>query len=54
MKVLVFGLASLGLWTAGHHALALALLAFSVLVNGLAMIPAIRELAADPARQPAS
>ena len=44
----------LGLWPADHHELALALLAFSVLVNGLAMIPAIRELAADPAQQPAA
>ena len=48
VKVLVFGLASLGLWAAGHHALAVALLAFSVVVNGLALIPAIRDLAADP------
>ena len=49
VKVLVFGLASLGLWAAGHHTLAVALLVFSVLVNGLAMIPAIRGLAAEPA-----
>ena len=45
VKVLVFGLASLGLWAAGHHGLALGLLVFSVVINGLAMIPAIRELA---------
>jgi hypothetical protein len=47
VKVLVFGLASLGLWAAGHHSLAVALLVFSVVINGLAMIPAIRELALD-------
>jgi uncharacterized protein DUF2568 len=45
VKVLVFGLASLGLWAAGHHTLAVALLVFSVVVNGLAMIPSIRDLA---------
>jgi hypothetical protein len=48
VKILVFGLASLGLWAAGHHSLAVALLVFSVAVNGLAMIPAIRDLAAEP------
>ena len=46
VKVLVFGLASLGLWGAGHHTLALALLVFSMAVNGLAMLPGIRDLAA--------
>ncbi len=45
VKVLVFGLASLGLWAAGHHSLAVALLVFSVAVNALAQVPAIRELA---------
>lgn len=44
-KVVVFGLASLALWDAGHPAWAVALLVFSVVVNGLAMIPAIRDLA---------
>ena len=34
VKVLVFGLASLGLWAADHHDLAVALLVFSVVVNG--------------------
>jgi hypothetical protein len=46
VKVLVFGLASWGLWAAGHHALAVALLVFSVVVNGLAQLPSIRVLAA--------
>jgi hypothetical protein len=45
VKVVVFGLASLGLWAAGHHGLAIALLVFSVVVNGLAQLPAIRSLA---------
>jgi hypothetical protein len=44
VKVLVFGLASWGLWVAGHHTLGVALLVFSVVVNGLAQVPAIREL----------
>jgi len=48
VKLLVFGLASLALWTAGHPTLALSLLAFSIVVNAVAMIPAIRNLA-DPA-----
>ena len=47
VKVLVFGLSSLGLWAAGHHALAVTLLVFSVLVNSLAQVPAIRQLAND-------
>ena len=45
-KVMVFGLASLALWDAGHPAWALVLLVFSVVVNGLAQIPSIRDLAA--------
>ncbi len=48
VKVLVFGLASIGLWAAGHHALAVALLVFSVVVNALAAIPGIQRLAAEP------
>ena len=44
VKVLVFGLAAVGLWVAGHHAWALALLVFSVVVNGLAQPPSIRAL----------
>jgi hypothetical protein len=46
-KVLVFGLASLGLWAAGHHGWAAALAVFSVAVNALAQLPAIRALVAD-------
>ncbi len=45
VKALVFTLTSLGLWVAGHPGWALALLGFSVLVNGLAQVPAIRALA---------
>jgi hypothetical protein len=50
VKVLVFGLASLGLWSAGHHGLAVALLVFSVVVNGLAALPSVRALTTDPPR----
>jgi hypothetical protein len=42
-KVLVFGLASLALWDAGHPRWAFALLAFSVVVNGLAQLPRVRS-----------
>ena len=44
-KVLVFGLACLALWDAGHPMWAVALLVFSVAVNALAQLPSIRELA---------
>ena len=44
VKVLVFGLASLALWAAGHPGWAVGLLAFSVVVNGLALLPAVRAL----------
>lgn len=44
-KVVVFGLACLALWDGGRTGLAWALLAFSVVVNGLALLPAVaREL----------
>jgi hypothetical protein len=49
IKALVFGLASLGLWAAGHHSLAVGLLVFSVVINGLAMLPGIRSLAEEVA-----
>jgi len=48
VKVLVFGLSSLGLWAAGHHGWALALLAFSVVVNALAQLRSIRSLVTEP------
>jgi len=44
-KVLVFGLASVALWDAGHPGWAVALLVFSVVVNSLAMLPSIRAVA---------
>jgi hypothetical protein len=47
VKVLVFGLASLALWDAGHSGWAVALLVFSVVVNGLAAHPKIRAVAAQ-------
>lgn len=49
VKVLVFGLASLALWDAGHPAWAIALLVFSAAVNALAMIPTIAALPGRPA-----
>jgi hypothetical protein len=47
VKVLVFVLASAGLWVSGHHALAIAYLAFSVAVNALAQLPSIKVLVTD-------
>ena len=46
-KVLVFGLAGLGLWAAGHHGWAVAFLVFSVVVNGLALLPSIQALVSE-------
>jgi hypothetical protein len=46
-KVVVFTLASVGLWAAGHHALAVALLVFSLVVNALAQLPSVRVLVRD-------
>jgi hypothetical protein len=37
-----------GLWVAGHHGWAVAFLAFSVVVNGLAQLPAVRALVPEP------
>lgn len=45
VKVIVFGLASWGLWVAGHHAAGVALLVFSAVVNGLAQLPPVRGAA---------
>ena len=46
VKVVVFGLGTVGLWAAGHHAWALWFLAFSVVVNALAQLRQVRDLAA--------
>ena len=43
VKVIAFSLASVGLWVAGHHEWALALLVFSVAINGLAQLPVVRR-----------
>jgi hypothetical protein len=51
VKVIVFGLASLALLDAGHPGWALALLVFSIVVNGLAQLPAISRLPADQMRR---
>ena len=50
VKVIVFGLASLALLDAGQPGWALALLIFSVVVNGLAQVPAISRLPNDVPR----
>lgn len=46
-KVLVFSLATAGLWASGHHALALAFLAFSVVVNALTQLSSVQALIRD-------
>lgn len=46
VKVLVFGLAGVALWDAGHHGWAVTLLVFSVAVNAAALHPRIREVGA--------
>ena len=43
-KVLVFSLASAGLWASGQHTFAVALFVFSAVVNGLAQLPSVRAL----------
>lgn len=50
-KVVVFGLACAALWDAGHAGWAVALLVFSVAVNGLALLPGVQALAAAPVDQ---
>ena len=52
-KVVVFGLAVLALWEAGHPGWAVALLAFSVVVNALAELPVVRALVPAVSRRPA-
>ena len=47
VKVLVFTLASVGLWASGHHDLAVALFVFSAVVNGLAQFPSVKVLVQD-------
>ena len=44
VKTAVFGLACLGLWAAGHPGWAVALLAYSVVVNALAQLPSVRAV----------
>ncbi len=46
VKLLVFGAATWGLWTAGHPAAAIALLVFSIVINAAAELPMVR--AVDP------
>ena len=46
-KVLVFGTACVGLWLVDHPDWAVALLVFSVVVNGLAQLRFVRDLVPD-------
>jgi hypothetical protein len=46
-KVLVFSLASVGLWASGHHALAVAMFVFSFVINALAQLPSVKVLVRD-------
>ena len=46
-KVLVFSLASIGLWASGHHALAVAMFVFSLVINALAQLPSVKVLVQD-------
>jgi hypothetical protein len=48
VKVLVFGLASLGLWLADHGTAALGLLVFSLVVNVGARLPFVRAVLEEP------
>lgn len=54
VKVLVFTLASLGLWTAGRPGWALGLFVFSAVVNALAQLPGTQALVAAPPGRGAS
>lgn len=51
VKVVALGLPCLALWAAGHPSLAVALLVFSAAVNGLATLPQIRALGAQPGQR---
>jgi hypothetical protein len=46
-KVVVFSLASLGLWASGQHAPAVALFGFSLVINALAQLPSVKVLVED-------
>ena len=48
VKVLVFGSGTAGLWLAGHSGWAVAFLAFSLVVNGLAQLGFVRRLVPPP------
>lgn len=48
VKVLVFGVATWGLWASGHPGWALAFLVFSVAVNALAQLRFVRDLVPEP------
>lgn len=52
VKVLVFGIATIALWDAGHPGGAAAFFVFSAAVNGLAQLPSVRRLAVDGGQEP--
>jgi hypothetical protein len=43
-KATVYTLTTAGLWVSGHHDLAIAFLAFSLVINAFAQLPSIRVL----------
>lgn len=47
VKVVFFAVATIALWATGHETLATWFLVFSVVVNALAQLPAIRVLTTD-------
>ena len=51
-KLIVFGVATLALSDAGHRGWALALLACSLVVNGLAQLPDVRRVVAEAEGRP--
>ena len=51
VKVLVFGLATAGLWVAGHQGWATAFLVFSAAVNALALHPDVERLTPPPSQR---
>jgi hypothetical protein len=47
VKVVVYALATWALWDAGHHPWAVAFLVFSVVINGLARVPGVQDVASS-------
>jgi hypothetical protein len=47
IKVVVVAVACAALWASGHHTSAVALLVFSVFINGSALLPSVAGLTAE-------